>query len=86
MVVVGNADFITDDAIRLSEANLHFILSALNWSIDRTKLIGMAPKPVNLISLSLSQRELQSVGFYTLVVIPGSIAVMAFILWWRRRR
>ena len=86
MVVVGNADFITDDAIRLSEANLHFILSALNWSIERTKLIGMAPKPVNFISLSLSPQELQSVGFYTLVVIPGSIAVLAFILWWRRRR
>lgn len=86
MVVVGNADFVTDDAIRLSPANLDFILNALNWSIERTKLVGVAPKPVSLISLSLSPSELRSVGFYTLVVIPGAIAVMAFILWWRRRR
>lgn len=86
LIVVGNADFITDDAIRLSPANLDFILSALNWSIERTKLIGIAPKPVNLISLSLSPNELQSVAFYTLVVMPGSIAIIALILWWRRRK
>jgi len=86
MVLIGNADFVTDDAVRLAPANLDFILSALNWSIERTKLVGVAPKAVNLISLSLSPAELRSVGFYTLVVIPGAIAALAVIVWWRRRR
>lgn len=86
MVVVGNADFVTNDAIRLAPANLDFFLNALNWSIERTKLIGIAPKPATLISLSLSEAELRSVAFYTLVVIPGAIALLAVVVWWRRRR
>lgn len=85
LVVVGNADFITDDAIRLAPANLDFLLAVLNWTIERTNLIGIAPKPVTLISLSLTQTELRAIAFYTLVVMPGVIALLAIIVGWRRR-
>lgn len=86
LIVVGNADFITDDAIRLAPANLDFMLSALNWCMERSQMIGIAPKPATLISLSLTPAELQSIGFYTLVVIPAAVALIAAILWWRRRK
>lgn len=84
MVVVGNAEFARDAA--LTEANLDFLLSALNWMLDQHKLIGVAPKTIREFTLSLTGDQTGRILLYTMIVIPGAAALAGLVVWWRRRR
>ena len=84
MIVVGNAEFVVDGSI--TEPNLDFFLSALNWMLDRRHLTGIAPKPVRLFNLNLTDAETGRVALYTLVAIPAAALFSGFVVWWRRRR
>lgn len=84
MIITGNAEFVVDGAI--TEPNLDFFLSALNWMMDRSYLTGIAPKAVRTFSLNLTDLETSRIGLYTLVVIPAAALVAGFFVWWRRRR
>ncbi len=84
MIVVGNAEFATDTS--LTEPDLDFFLSALNWMLDRGHLTGIAPKPVRMFSLNLTDPETGRIALFTLVVIPAAALVSGLFVWWRRRR
>ena len=84
MVVVGNSEFVVDGSI--SEPNLDFVLSALNWLLDRGHLARIAPKSVRAFNLNLTDGETGSIALYTLVVIPALAAATGLAVWWRRRR
>jgi hypothetical protein len=83
LVAVGNSQFALDAA--LNQQGLDFLLSAMNWLLDRGQLTGVIPKTVKHFSLSLTDAQLSSIALYTLVVIPG-IAALAGLLVWSRRR
>jgi len=84
MVVVGNADYLTDEA--LTEPNLDFTLSAINWMLDRSKVAGIAPKEEQTFSLNLTGAQVNAIAFYTILLIPGAAAFLGVVTWWRRRR
>jgi len=83
-VLVGNSDFVADGL--MTEANLDFVLSALNWMLDRGHLTGIAPKETRSFNLNLTDLETGRIALYTLVVIPGLAALAGLLVWWRRRR
>ncbi len=85
MVVVGNREFLRDATIRQAGANLDFIVSSVNWMVDRAKLTGITPKVVQRFTLSLTPTEIERIGFYVMLVIPGVVAVFGLIVAWRRR-
>lgn len=84
MVVVGNSEFVVDGSI--TEPNLDFVLSSLNWMLDRGHLAKIAPKSVRAFNLNLTDAETARIALYTLVVIPLLAAAAGLVVWWRRRR
>lgn len=84
MIVAGNAEFVVDGSI--TEPNLDFLLSALNWMLDRSHLTGIAPKTVREFNLNLTDLETGRIALYTLVVIPVAALAAGLFVWWRRRR
>jgi hypothetical protein len=84
MVVVGNSEFVVNGSI--TEPNLDFVLSSLNWMLDRSHLAGIAPKSSRAFNLNLTDLETGRLAFYTLVVIPAGALVAGFFVWLRRRR
>ena len=84
LVVAGNAEFAADGMI--TEPNLDFFLSSLNWLLDRGHLAGIAPKEVRAFNLNLTDLETGRIALYTLVLIPAAAALAGLVVWWRRRR
>lgn len=84
LVVVGNNAFVEDGSI--TEPNLDFVLSSLNWLLDRGHLARIAPKSVRAFNLSLTDAETGRLALYTLVVIPSLAAIAGLVVWLRRRR
>ena len=87
MVVVGNSAFVEDDALMESRGiSLDFIISVFNRMIEgRTKLVGIVPKSAASFSLSLTDKQVSGIAFYTLIVIPGAAALLGLVVGFRRR-
>jgi ABC-2 type transport system permease protein len=83
LIAVGNSEFALDAA--LNQQGLDFLLSSMNWLLDRGQLTGVVPKAVQHFSLNLSDAQLGSIALYTMVVIPGIAALAGLIVWSRRR-
>ncbi|MFV0417032.1 MAG: Gldg family protein [Chthoniobacterales bacterium] len=89
MIVVGNSLFATNDGLggpNGSAANLDFLVSGLNWLMDRSKLTGIAPKAPREFLFSLSDQQISQISLYTMIVIPGAAGFLGLLVWLRRRR
>jgi len=88
LIAVGNADFALDRWLggqNANAANLDFLASSVNWLVDRARLTGIVPKSKQYFSLNLTDVQLGGIALYTMVVIPGAVALLGFFVWWRRR-
>lgn len=85
LVVVGSSQFALDAALSRQGQGLDFLLSSVNWLVDRGQLTGVMPKTVRNFSLSLTEGQMASITFYTMFVMPGAAALLGLIAWWRRR-
>lgn len=83
MIVVGNSEFALDASLK--QEGLDFLLSSSNWLLDRGRLTGVAPKTIQHFTLNLTESQLRRITFYTMIVIPGVVALMGVIAWLRRR-
>jgi hypothetical protein len=83
LIAVGSCEFALDAA--LNQQGLDFLLSAMNWLLDRGQFTGVMPKTVKHFSLNLSDAQLGSIALYTMVVMPGIAALAGLVVWWRRR-
>jgi len=83
LIAVGNCEFALDAV--LTQQGLDFLLSSMNWLLDRGQLTGVMPKTVQHFSLNLSEAQISSLAFYNLIMIPGVTALFGVIAWWRRR-
>lgn len=85
MVVVTNATFIQDIAIRQDQQALDFISGAVNWLLNREQLIGIAPKVPQTLIFSLNENALRNLRWLILLLMPLVPAVLGFAVWWQRR-
>lgn len=88
MIVVGSSKFIFDEYIAGSTgtvANLDFMMSSLNWMLDRNKITGIVSKIPSEFKLALTQEQLSQIALYTMVIMPLAAAFLGFFVWWRRR-
>jgi hypothetical protein len=83
LIAVGSCEFALDAA--LNQQGLDFLLSSTNWLLDRGQFTGVMPKTVRHFSLNLTDAQLGSIAFYTMVVMPGIAALAGLLVWWRRR-
>lgn len=85
IVVVGSSEFALDAAQNRASAGLDFLSSALNWLLERDRLAGVIPKTVSHFSLQLTDSQMSTLAFVTMIAIPGAAALLGFIVWLRRR-
>ncbi len=83
LVVFGDSDFVSNGA--QVGANTDFLLSAMNWLLDRKELMAIAPKPLEDVRLMLDRRQLRLLGWLVIGVLPGLVAVWGVLVWLRRR-
>lgn len=85
LVVVSNATFIQDIAIRQDQQALDFVSGAVNWLLNREQLIGIAPKVPQTLTFSLDENALRNLRWLILLFMPLTPAVLGFVVWWQRR-
>lgn len=86
LVVVGNSEFALDAALtQQRQQSLDFLSSAMNWLLDRSQFAGVIPKTVSHFSLELTESQMSTLAFVTMIAIPGAAAFLGLIVWWRRR-
>jgi gliding motility-associatede transport system auxiliary component len=85
LVLVSNAAFIQDSAIRQDQQALDFISGAVNWLLSREQLIGIAPKVPQTLIFSLDEKALRNLRWLILLIMPLVPAVLGLVVWWQRR-
>jgi ABC-type uncharacterized transport system involved in gliding motility auxiliary subunit len=83
LIAVGSSEFALDAA--LNQQGLDFLLSSMNWLLDRGQFTGVVPKAVKHFSLNLTDAQLGSIALYTMIIMPGIAALAGIVVWWRRR-
>jgi hypothetical protein len=86
MLAIGNADFIRDEALVQSPANVDFILMTINWLADRERLLAIAPKAPRTFTLNLSDSQMDQIILLTVGGIPCLIGLLGTVVWMIRRR
>jgi ABC-type uncharacterized transport system involved in gliding motility auxiliary subunit len=84
MVVFGDSDFVSNGALTGGDQDL--FMSALNWLLDREELMAIAPKPIEQIKLSLTQKQLNHLFWINVAGIPSIAGVAGLMMWLRRRK
>jgi hypothetical protein len=86
MVVVGNAGFLTDNGLRLSETGIDIAMNALNWITNRDEMIaGIAPKEKKPVNLQLDEKKMGTLLLTVIGIIPAIVGLIGFATWWQRR-
>jgi len=85
LIVVGNAELLTNNAYRASESvSLDFAVNALNWLLDREQLLGIPPKDKRNVALALNEAQLRSLAL-AVISVPLFVALLGVANWWQRR-
>jgi ABC-type uncharacterized transport system involved in gliding motility auxiliary subunit len=85
IVVVGDADFVSNAAFRLPVGNRDFFLNAANWVAESEELISIRPKPNDQRQVFLTGAQQNLVFFSTTLFLPLIVAAGGVIVWWTRR-
>ena len=84
IVVFGDADFITNEHFEKG-SNGEFFLNTVNWLTESYNLISIRPKQETIRYLHLTNNEFIFVRFTSWFLMPIIMALIAFIVYWKRR-
>lgn len=85
MILVGNAGFLSNEGLRVSDIGSDFAVHSINWLINREQLAGIPPKPKQALNLSLNETQMGRIAFAVLGIIPATVALIGLAVWWKRR-
>ncbi len=86
MVVVGNADFLRDEALLQSAPALDFALLSVNWLTDREQLLAIPVREPQTYVLRLRPGQLTRIVFLVVIGLPLMAAALGIAVWVARRR
>jgi len=84
MVVVGESFFLGNTMLE-NAVNRDFAANAVNWLVDRPRLVGVAARPVREYIFNMSDAQMRSVQFILMLGIPGGILGLGLLVWFRRQ-
>lgn len=83
LVVIGDSDFVANKGV--IGGNVQFFMNGLNWLLERTGQIGIAPKPVIQSRLLITRAQKTAIFWITVAGMPGAVALLGALVWLRRR-
>ena len=86
MIVTGNSDFLGSQALAQAAPNLDFALDGVNWLLNRTELIGIAPKAEKQFELNLTDQQLWRMQWLVMGMMPVVVGMIGAFVWAQRRR
>jgi hypothetical protein len=87
MIVVGNAGFLTDRGLQLSDTGTPFAVLSLNWLFNREAVSGIPPKTKEALSLRLNEKTMSTIFWSAVVAVPlGAGLLGIYVSWFRRNR
>jgi len=86
MVVIGDSYFVSNAALDGGVGgNVSFFLSSLNWLVERESLLRVSPRPPMELNPDMSIDQWRKLFLLAVVMVPGIIALIGVVVWWRRR-
>lgn len=84
IVVVGDS-YCFDNEMLPVYANNDFAWNTVSWLLDRSLLVGIAPKRVSEFQIDLTDKNFNRLQWVFLAGIPGGILLLGWIVWLRRQ-
>lgn len=89
ILVMGNADFISDNAQSqygtYFNTNIYFFLSSLNWMLDKKDETIIAPKNYDTPRLEINAMQANMTGLFLVILLPIIILGAGLLVYLRRR-
>ena len=83
-VVVGSSGWAANNLIRFN-GNRDLFLNMMNWLSSDEELISIRPKEPEDRRISLTQRQMKTVFYTSVLGIPLLVVAGGVWVWWRRR-
>lgn len=88
IVVIGDSTMFANESIGkpFENGNNHdFANLAVSWLLDRPQSLAIGPKPIREYRLRLTETETRKLRWILLGALPGSVLLVGFGVWFRRR-
>ena len=84
LVVVGDADFASNSFFPYL-ANADLLLGAIGWLIREERAPVVKPPVEVLPTVALTGAQMRGIFIATVLLVPGTVALIGGLVWWRRR-
>jgi ABC-type uncharacterized transport system involved in gliding motility auxiliary subunit len=84
LVVVGDADFASNSFFPYL-ANADLLLGAIAWLLREERAPVVKPPVEVLPTVALTAAQMRSIFVTTVLMLPGTVALIGGLVWWRRR-
>jgi ABC-type uncharacterized transport system involved in gliding motility auxiliary subunit len=84
LVVFGDADFASNSFFPYL-ANADMLLASISWLIREERAPVVKPPVEVLPTVALTGAQVRGIFIATVVALPGSVALLGALVWWRRR-
>jgi ABC-type uncharacterized transport system involved in gliding motility auxiliary subunit len=84
LAVFGDADFASNSFFPYL-ANADMVLGSISWLIREERAPVVKPPIEVLPTVALTGAQVRGIFIATVLVLPGSVALLGGLMWWRRR-
>ena len=84
IMAIGDSDFASNRNF-YQASNSDLFLNTVNWLAGDVSLVDIRPKPFQVRRLVLDEDQENFVRYSSYFLLPVAMALMAGIIWWRRR-
>ncbi|MCB0271683.1 MAG: GldG family protein [Bdellovibrionales bacterium] len=86
IVVIGDADFISNELILSNEYNYDLFLNILGWLSGEQSKITIRPKLFQASAIELDEHQTKTIFYVAVILLPMIVLLFGINLWWIRRR
>ncbi len=84
LVVFGNSRFVANGALA-NAGNANLFLNSISWLTGQDRLVGIAPKTPEQASISMTKAQVNRIGLFATLGMPGLAILLGVWVWYRRR-
>jgi len=85
LVVIGNSDFATNQALGGPGSNGDLFFNTIDWLGQDENLISIRPKPATARRITLTEGQMAALQWFELLFLPGFVILVGVSIWWKHR-